>query len=112
MCMNKRIDDHELEQLVVAATSDIHGTGLFSARFIHAGEYIGSFHGPIVEEDGEHVLWIEDTAADCGYIGIQGKNLLRYLNHDSSGNVEFFGLELYARIDIPSGEEITLDYAG
>jgi len=112
MCIKQRIDDNELEQFVVAASSEIHGTGLFSACIIHAGEYIGTFHGPEVDEDGEHVLWVEDAAVDCGYVGIQGENLLRYLNHDSPGNAEFLGLELYARIDIPSGEEITLDYAG
>ena len=108
----KRIEDQELKQLVFAAPSEIHGTGLFSRRNISDREYIGTFHGPEVEEDGEHVLWVETENTASGYIGISGENLLRYLNHDSPGNAVFYGLDLYANDEIQSGAEITLDYSG
>lgn len=107
-----RIEDDELTHLVFASSSDIHGIGLFSKRDIPKGEYIGTFHGPEVKEDDDHVLWIEDENAISGYVGICGENLLRYLNYDSPANAEFFGQDLYARMHIPSGVEITLDYEG
>ncbi len=112
MSGKKRINDQELQLLVFAAPSDIHGTGLFSKQYISDGEYIGTFHGPEVQEDGEHVLWIESEKQSSGYIGIRGENLLRYLNHASPGNAEFDGLDLYASDDIHSGTEITFDYSG
>ena len=40
------------------------------------------------------------------------ENLLRYLNYDSPANAEFFGQDLYARMYIPSGVEVTLDCEG
>ncbi len=112
MCKSKRISDDELKLLVSAMPSNIHGTGLFSRRDIAQGEYIGTFHGPEVKVDGEHVLWVEAESATSKYIGMRGENLLRYLNHDSPGNAEFDGLDLFARVDIASDEEITLDYEG
>jgi len=108
----KRIEDQDLKQLVFSAPSEIHGTGLFSRRDISDGEYIGTFHGPEVEEDGEHVLWVEIENMASGYIGIRGENLLRYLNHDSPGNAVFYGQDLYASAEIQSGAEITLNYSG
>ncbi|MCP3669523.1 MAG: SET domain-containing protein [Gammaproteobacteria bacterium] len=106
------MSDDELKLLVSALPSNIHGTGLFSRRDIAQGEYIGTFHGSEVKVDGEHVLWVEVESAASKYIGICGENLLRYLNHDSPGNAEFSGQDLFARVDIASGEEITLDYSG
>ena len=112
MSDKKRIEDQDLKELVFPAASKIHGTGLFSRGHISEGEYIGTFHGPVVEDDGEHVLWVEAEDEACGYVGISGGNLLRYLNHDSPGNAEFYGQDLYARTEIQSGTEITFDYYG
>ncbi len=112
MGKTKRRTDTALKHVVVALPSDIHGTGLFSRRNIAQGEYIGTFHGSEVEEDGEHVLWIEVESSSSEYVGIRGENLLRYLNHDSPGNAEFDGQDLHARVDIMSGDEITFDYEG
>lgn len=107
---SKHISDDELELIVFAAPSAIHGTGLFSKHDIREGEYIGTFHGTEVYEDGDHVLWIEIDEETGDQMGIEGENLLRFLNHDSPANVEFDGLDLYAIADISSGDEITLDY--
>ena len=43
-------------------------------------------------------------------IGCDGKNLLRYLNHAEPGNAEFDELDLYARTNIKTGDEITFNY--
>jgi uncharacterized protein len=117
MNKNRRIKDDDLKRLVVALPSDIHGTGLFSRRDISEGEYIGTFHGPEVKEDGNHVLWVESEQVESEqveseYTGIRGENLLRFLNHDSPGNAAFYGHDLYASDDIATGSEITLDYSG
>ena len=41
-----------------------------------------------------------------------GRNLLRWLNHQTPGNARFDGFDLYALTDIAAGEEITFDYGG
>lgn len=88
--------------------SGIHGRGLFAAGEIAAGEWIGTYAGPAVDEDGMHVLWVEED--DGEWTGYDGTNCLRYLNHSSSPNAEMDGLECFALRDIADGEEITIDY--
>lgn len=88
--------------------SDIHGRGLFAAAHIAAGEWIGTYEGPAVEEDGTHVLWVEQD--DGEWIGYDGTNCLRFMNHSATPNAEMDGVECYALRDIAGGEEITIDY--
>ncbi len=88
--------------------SPIHGRGLYAAVNISAGEYIGTFKGPDTRRDGTHVLWLLDEAGN--WFGRRGTNALRYLNHGSDANAEFYDFDLYAIRDIAAGEEITIDY--
>lgn len=109
---DKRTGNRELRQWVYSAPSSIHGTGLFAAREIPNGEYIGSYHGPTAKRDGAYVLWVYDPEDESDIEGRSGRNLLRYLNHADSGNAEFDGFDLYARRDIARDEEITFNYNG
>jgi SET domain-containing protein len=107
-----RLTDRELRTLVYVADSGIHGRGLFAARRLVRGEYIGTFHGPPARRDGDHVLWVYASALDDEPIGRRGRNLLRFLNHATPCNAAFDGFDLYARRAIRRGEEITIDYGG
>jgi SET domain-containing protein len=88
--------------------SRIHELGLFAQAFIPAESYIGDYAGPAVEEDGRYVLWVEED--DGSWSGVDGRNALRYLNHNPTPNAELNGIELYALADIERGEEITIHY--
>lgn len=68
---------------------------------------MGEYDGPDVDENGSHVLWVEDGDE---WFARDGKNLLRYLNHSANPHAEFRGFELYAIRDIEPDEEITIDY--
>lgn len=58
-----------------------------------------------------HVLWVEADAGDEEeWVGYDGNNELRFLNHDKQPNGEMDGLDLYAARPIRAGEEITIDY--
>ena len=94
---------------IYVAPSPIHGRGLFAARHLAAGQLIGIYEGPRVEEDGEHVLWLE---SECGtnWTGYDGKNELRFMNHSVSPNAEMDGLQCFCLVDILPGTEITIDY--
>lgn len=100
--------DHELENYYYVENSDIHGRGLFARVPIHEGSYMGTYSGPETEVNDTHVLWAETE--DGIWIGRDGKNLLRYLNHSKDPSAEFDGFDLYAIRDIEEHEEITIDY--
>ena len=102
------LSDEELLQLFYKKESGIHGEGLFSRTKINQGDYMGEYDGPEVTENSSHVLWTEDQ--NEVWIGRDGKNLLRYLNHSVQPHAEFVGFELYAICDISPDEEITIDY--
>ena len=96
---------------VCKARSEIHGFGCFARVGFDAGDFIGTYEGPEVEEDGTYVLWIYDAAG--GVLSARrGSNLLRWLNHSDDPNAEFDRFDLYASRAIAPGEEITIDYAG
>lgn len=107
--IRRRLSDRRLASIVFAKTSPIHGRGLFAAREIQRGEYIGTFDGPRVERDGRHVLWVYPGGDDAP-IGRRGANRLRFLNHARPCNARFAGFDLYARRRIKAGDEITIDY--
>jgi hypothetical protein len=108
----KRTGNRQLRSIVYAAGSDIHGKGIFAARDIEAGEYIGTFAGPEARRDGDYVLWVYATERDRDPVGRSGRNLLRFLNHASPCNAVFDGFDLYAEGTITQDEEITIDYGG
>ena len=107
-----RTTDRELGVVVYVSTSGIHGKGLFAARDIDQGEYIGTFAGPEARRDGSHVLWVYDPEDEENVVGRRGRNLLRYLNHASPCNACFDGFDLYADRAIARHQEITIDYGG
>ena len=94
---------------VYVARSPIHGQGLYAAHELPGGELIGVYHGPLVEEDGMHVLWVEDEPGG-EWSGYDGQNEMRYMNHSPQPNAEMDGLHCYALEDIPPHTEITIDY--
>lgn len=112
MSVCRRVRDRQLKAVVYAATSVIHGTGLFAVRNIDSGEYIGTFAGPEARKDGVYVLWVYESDNEDCLVGRRGRNLLRYVNHASPCNAEFDGFDLYARCAIPCDVEITIDYGG
>ena len=110
---------YDRNPLCLVADSPVHGKGLFARQDIPAGTWIGHYDGTLTEENGMHVLWIEadtddDTTGNTDdegtYLGYDGSNELRFLNHASQPNGEMDGRNLYARRDIRPGEEITIHY--
>lgn len=93
---------------VYVSDSGIHGLGLFANRDFSAGELIGFYSGMETMEDGTHVLWVEQD--DGSWLGYDGDNEMRYLNHARPGNCEMDGQDCYAATDIKRHEELTIDY--
>ena len=106
----RRESDAQLEAIVYAADSGIHGRGLFAARRIARADYIGTFAGPRARRNGTHVLWVYETDEEDAAIGRIGRNMLRFLNHAARSNAAFEGFDLYATRTIRCDEEITIDY--
>jgi len=105
--MSKRkYDDNPIAYV---ARSPIHGRGLFARKRIEPDEYIGTYEGPNTDKNGMHVLWLwnEDNEQ---WEGIDGRNEMRFLNHSSRPNADWWGDELYALKPIATDEEITFDY--
>ncbi len=97
-----------LRHNVYAAPSPIHGKGLYAARDIDGGSYIGTYRGIRTRNDGKYVLWTFPEGLSP--VGRRGMNLLRYLNHSQTPNAEFDGYDLYALRPIRAHEEITIHY--
>jgi len=89
--------------------SNIHGRGLFARMNIRQGTLIGYYAGPQTRQNGMHVLWVEAEGED-EWLGYDGCNELRFMNHADHPNGEMEGLDLYALRDIQKGEEITINY--
>jgi SET domain-containing protein len=105
--------DYDTNSLCFVADSPVHGRGLFARHNIPADTWIGHYDGPQTRENGMHVLWVEagkDEGTGEEWIGYDGVNELRFLNHARQPNGEMDGLDLYAIRDISPGEEITIDY--
>ena len=94
--------------LVYVDRSSIHGSGLFAARVIGSGQPIGHYASHEVRDDGMHVLWVEGD--DGAWVGYEGTNSMRFMNHSDEPNAAMDGLDCYALRDIEPGEEITIDY--
>lgn len=101
----------KLSDLFYVATSTTHGKGLFAKRAIKKGEYLGSYRGPHchdLEGGGPHVLWVEDE--EGVWVGRDGRNILRYLNHHHKPCAEFDGFDLFALRNIRQDSEIFIHY--
>ena len=101
-------DNESLKAYFHVQDSPIHGKGLFASVTLEKDCYLGTYDGPETRENGMHVLWVQHD--DKEWIGRDGKNLLRYLNHTRSPNAEFDGFDLYAITTIAPNEEVTIDY--
>ena len=110
MSRQLRSTNAQLRGTVYVAASSIHGAGVFAARKLVKGEYIGTFHGPAACRDGMYVLWVYEQGGDADPVGRSGRNMLRHLNHASPSNAAFDGFDLYALRAIAHGAEITIDY--
>jgi SET domain-containing protein len=88
--------------------SPIHGMGVFARQTIRRGERIGRYLSRKTNRDSRYVLWVDTL--DGRWQGYKGYGRLRFLNHRSTPNSEFRGLDLYALRTIRAGEEITFHY--
>ncbi len=55
------------------------------------------------------MLWVWDEENEK-WVGVDGDNEMRFLNHSGQPNAEFYDTDLYALRNIAAGEEITFDY--
>ena len=95
------------------ADSQIHGKGLFAEAKISSESYIGFYQGEKTMQNGVYVLWVQQAGEGDDsdlWVGFDGSNELRFLNHCVTPNCEMDGQELYASRDIPKDEELTIDY--
>ena len=101
----------KLSDLFYVAESAIHGKGLFAKCAINKGDFIGTYKGPScydLEAGGPHVLWVENEEGI--WVGRDGRNILRYMNHNKKPCAEFDGFDLFALRKIPEHYEITIHY--
>ncbi len=104
----KIVDDDTLGEYLHVLESPIHGRGLFAREFINAEAYLGTYYGPETQNNGIYVLWVEDDGEQ--WVGCDGKNILRYLNHAAQPNVGFEGCDLFSLEDIQAGDEVCFHY--
>jgi SET domain-containing protein len=110
--MSEPVNRHQ-PAAVYVADSDIHGKGLFAAQAFQSGAYIGFYEGAETMENGTYVLWVQESASPESeelWLGYDGNNELRFLNHAKDPSCEMDGQALYALRDIDKGEELTFDY--
>lgn len=101
-------ENQKLETIFYVDDSTVHGKGLYARVKIKKGTYLGTYDGPEADDNGMHVLWVEDDNGE--WHGRDGKNLLRYLNHSNTPHAEFDGFDLYALKTINAGSEVTIHY--
>lgn len=101
--------------LVVKRTAT--GLGLFTLRDVPPGKRIIEYTGPLVTAEevarrrGKYFFEIND---DYAIDGSPRSNTARYINHSCIPNAEAFvtgkRVWIWSKLEIKSGEEITLDY--
>ena len=106
---NPRFLAHDLARLVEVRPSPIHGLGVFSRTAFQPGDYIGTYWGTKADEISPYTLHVQNE--DGTLFLIEGRNLLRYINHNDNPNAAFDGIHLFAKTVIQPGHEITFDYA-
>lgn len=97
-----------MHRSIYVMRSSTHGRGVFARRRIARGEYIGTFRGTPTTRNGSYTLWVLEE--DDSVRGISGRNALRFLNHSSKPNAEFWGADLYSTRLIHIDAEIYIDY--
>ncbi|MFT5111279.1 MAG: SET domain-containing protein [Parasphingorhabdus sp.] len=102
------MSNHTLRKTLRVQWSSIHGRGLFARDNIRKGTYVGTYDGPATQKNGTYVLWVKNERGN--WRGRDGKNMLRYLNHNTKPNAEFDGHDLFSIKLIKAGQEITFDY--
>lgn len=103
---------------VVARPSRIHGTGLFTCRPFVTGELIARYTGPVVDQppgpDKDGLVHAMELAPGRWIDGGHAGNVARHANHSCDPSAEAVAngevVELRARRDLASGEEVTFDY--
>lgn len=101
----------KLSDLFYVDGSGIHGKGLYAKVELKKGCYLGTYKGPErtdIDNSGPHVLWVESD--DGSWLGRDGRNILRYLNHSTKPCAEFDGFDLFALKTIRPGTELTINY--
>lgn len=101
----------KLSDLFYVDESGIHGKGLYARVALKKGSFLGTYKGPEridIDNSGPHVLWAEMD--DGSWLGRDGRNILRYLNHSRKPCAEFDGFDLFALKNIKAGTELTIDY--
>lgn len=103
---------------LVARSSPIHGTGLFTCRHFVAGEYLTQYQGPIVDQppgpDASGLIHAMELSPGRWIDGSGDSNIARFANHSCNPNAEAVatggGVELRAKRDLAANEEVTFDY--
>jgi SET domain-containing protein len=124
----------ETPSLVFVRSSPIHGTGVFATRDICAGDRLLEYKGERISksesarreaarhevarqtQDGtQPEIFLFELDAETDIDGDTPENTARFINHSCEENCEVIAederLWIYARRDIPAGEELTFDYA-
>ncbi len=116
-----------MQALIEVRTSPVHGTGVFAACDIAAGEKIGVYAGrrytarQAAARDWDHSLTYVFGLADGSVIDAsEGGNETRFLNHSCAPNVQAQEepgprrrntVAFYALRELRAGEELFIDYA-
>ncbi len=98
--------NESLTLLTEVKISLLHGKGLFSKQAIKKDTVIGTLQGSAVDDDGPHVLWMND-----GQDKFKVKNQLKYINHSKQPNVAYYDdFTVMALCNIPAGKELLHNY--
>ncbi len=107
------------ETYIEVKSSNIHGKGLFTNKFIPMGKEIMIIRGEVIdeqecirreEENNVYIFWNGDS-----YIDTSNTEKIKYINHNCDFNCEVLdrdgnSLLLVAYKNINAGDELTIDY--
>lgn len=97
---------YNLDDYVQVKNSAIHGKGLFAKIDIAKDTIIGVVEGCECQENGEHVLWLENAEKP-----FKVNNDLKFINHARAANVAYYDdLTVVAIANIKAGDELVHDY--
>lgn len=116
-----------MQKLLKVQSSPVHGTGVFAAQDIAAGQCLGTYTGrrytarQAAARDWDHSLTYVFGLSDGSVIDAsEGGNETRHLNHCCAPNVQAQEergprrqktIAFYALRDLQAGEELFIDYA-
>jgi hypothetical protein len=100
-----------LAELFYVAASNIQGKGVFARVDIPKGSFMGEYQGVVVPQGFDSYYTFGYTRPSGRNVTIDGRNILRHLNHQGRWpNGEFDGLKFYAIRNIKKGDEVTFHY--